>query len=111
MLRHIMIATAALASLFFTGVATAGTAGSDYGGQLVGKVTWIDRAQNLLVLDNSTELHANDQRLLANLRQGERVQVDFETRNGTKLIHEIRPAAPGEAPGVVPTTEGGTKQD
>jgi hypothetical protein len=109
MLRHITIAIAVLGALSSASAATAGTAGSDYGGQLVGTVTSVDRAQNLLVLDNFTVLRGTDQRMLASLRDGERVKVDFVVQNGTKLIQEIGPAASDATSGVTPTTEGGTK--
>ena len=110
MLRHITIATAAIGALCCAGTATAGLAGGDYGGQLAGKVTSINRAQNLLVLDTSTTLRATDPNMLAKLREGEFVTVDFEVRNGTKLINEIRPASPDSTLGVTPSGVGGTKQ-
>jgi predicted phage tail protein len=110
MLRHITSAVAAIGALLFAGAATAGLAGSDYGGQLAGKVTSVNRAQNLLVLDTSTTLRATDPSMLAKLREGELVTVDFEVRNGTKLINEIRPAAPDTTVGVSPSGVGGIKQ-
>jgi hypothetical protein len=48
--------------------------------------------------------------MLAKLREGELVTVDFEVRNGTKLINEIRPAAPDTTVGVSPSGVGGIKQ-
>jgi hypothetical protein len=55
-------------------------------------VTSINREQNFLVLDNSNELRVTDPKLLADLHEGMRIRVDFEQRNGVKLIHEIWPA-------------------
>ena len=94
MLRHMLVALVAIGGLLVAGAATAGPGAGQYGGQLVGQVTAINRAQNLLVLDNSTELRATDPRVLADLREGMRVKVDFEARGSIKLINEIWSAEP-----------------
>jgi uncharacterized protein DUF1344 len=96
MLRHMTIAVVAIGALLFAGArpATAGPGAGEYAGQIVGRVTSIDRAQNLLVLDTFTTFRVTDPSMLADLREGMRVKVDFEARNGTKLIHEIWPVEP-----------------
>src|SRR6266446_2738639 len=79
-------------ALFFAGAAIAGPAGGDYGGQLVGQVTSIDRAHNLLVLDNFTELRTTDPRLLANLHEGMPVLAAAIFDRLIHTAHVIEPA-------------------
>jgi hypothetical protein len=76
------------------GHAMAGGVASDTsGGQEIGTVRFVDRALNLVQLDNGTELRASDPRMLTNIREGMHVTVDFSEDNGTHTLNSISPAA------------------
>src|SRR6516225_2616926 len=54
----------------------------------VGTVRFIDRAANIIQLDHGTELHTTDPRLLASLKEGMQVLVDFVHTDGDR--NELR---------------------
>jgi len=71
----------------------------------VGTVRFIDRALNLIQLDDGTELRTTDARMLQNIKEGMQVLVDF-TNDGTRNeINSIAPVGAGSRQvDVSPTT-------
>ena len=60
------------------GHAAAGGPGDSYGAREVGTVRFIDRDLNLIQLEDGTELHTTDPRMLQNIQEG--MQVEFDVR-------------------------------
>lgn len=89
---QVMLVTMALGAAMSFGHAAAGSPGDDYGGREVGTVRFIDRQLNLIQLDDGIELHTTDARMLQNIREGMRVQVDFAHSEGnTNELNSIEP--------------------
>jgi hypothetical protein len=88
--HRLMLVTIALAATLFAGHAAAGP-GDDFAGREKGTVTFIDRQQNLIQLDNGTEFHTMDPRLLQNVQEGMRVVVDFVGQDGRNELNSITP--------------------
>jgi hypothetical protein len=71
-------------------------------GREVGTISFIDRAANIVQLTDGTELHTMDPRMLANLKEGTLVLVDFvhteDNRNELNSITAVAPGASVDAP-------------
>ena len=68
---QILVALLALSVAVSVGDAVAGGPGAEHAGVKVGRVEFIDRAVNLVQLDDGTELRTTDARLLQNITEGE----------------------------------------
>jgi hypothetical protein len=99
----------ALGLVFGAGVgfARADGPGAAYAGEEIGAIRFIDRAQNLVVLNDGDQFYATDARMLNNLTEGELVKVDFTHDNERSIINFIEPATADSTDGVVPDTEAG----
>ena len=104
--RMLMLTTTLGLALVASG-ARAQDAGSDYAGEEIGTIRFIDRALNLIQLTNGNEFRATDPRMLGNLHEGELVKVDFTHDNDRLIINSIEPADVDSSPGASPTTEPG----
>jgi hypothetical protein len=100
---RILLALLPLGVAVSVGNAAADGPGSDYSGVKEGTVSFIDRAMNLLQLNDGTELRTTDARLLHDIREGEEVKVDFTHDGDRNLINSIEPVQPDTALGAVPT--------
>ena len=97
------------------GLALLGSAASvharaqEYAGQQIGTIRYINRVQNVIILDNGDEFRTTDQRVLQPLREGEMVKVDFSYNGDHAVINYVEPAQPGDVLGAIPDTEGGVE--
>ena len=89
--------------------ATVHARAQEYAGQEVGKIRYINRQQNLIVLDNGDEFRTTDQNVLQSLREGELVKVDFSFNGDHAVINYVEPSTPETATGPEPITEGGVQ--
>jgi hypothetical protein len=89
------------------GPARADGPGAGYGGEEIGTIRYLDRAQNLVVLSDGNEFHATDARMLSNLQEGELVKVDFTHDNDRSIINFIEPADANSSDGAIPGSEAG----
>jgi hypothetical protein len=105
--RSTLTVTLALGFTLVAGAAHADGVGSMYGGEEVGIISYIDRAQNLVVLTDGAEFRAPDPRMILNLQEGQRVKVDFMHDNDRSIINSIEPAGDDDSPGASPATEPG----
>jgi len=105
---HVLMAVMSLSLVVPVGHALADGPSGGYGGAKVAQVSFIDRALNLIQLSDGMELRAPDQRMLANLKIGEWVKVDFVSDGDHVMINSIAPAQADEIPGPVPTAVGGS---
>jgi hypothetical protein len=103
----VLLATMALGVAMSFGHAVADGGEDSYGAREVGTVRFIDRDQNLIQLQDGTELRTTDSRMLRNIREGMQVQVDFvhggDNRN---QLNSIAPVGPDTQANVSPTTGG-----
>ena len=103
-----MIATTLLGLAVSSGSAMADGPDGASAGRQVGTIGFIDRAANIVQLSNGTELHTTDPRMLANLKEGMQVLVDFVHDGERNELNSISPVAPGAAvdtPGTTPFGE------
>jgi len=84
--------------------------GGQYAGQEIGTIRYINRAQNLVALDDGRWFYTTDQRMLDGLREGEVVKVDFWTNGERAYLNSIAPPAADEAPGASIGTGSGASQ-
>ncbi len=103
---QVMLATMALGVAMSFGHAAAESPDAGYGAREVGTVRFIDRALNLIQLDDGTELRTTDPRVLRNIKEGMRVQVDFTNDGASRNeINSIAPVGAGsQQVDVSPTT-------
>jgi len=99
--------TIALGLALVAGVARADGPGGGYGGQDIGAISYINRAQNLVVLTDGAEFRATDSRMLDNLKEGDLVKVDFTNDGSRSVINSIGPADADSITGASPITEPG----
>src|SRR5437773_10312146 len=99
--HRVVLTTLALGMAVWVGQAAADGPGDTYGAQKLGTVRFLDRAMNLLQLDDGTELRTTDSRLLRNLREGMRVKVRFTHEGEPNQANRIE--ATGAATPVGPT--------
>ena len=82
------------------GVALLGSAASvharaqEWAGQEVGTIRYINRQQNVIILDNGDEFRTTDPRVLQPLREGELVKVDFSFNGDHAVINFVEPSTP-----------------
>jgi len=108
MLRYqVLVAVMSLSLVGAVGHAMADGPDGGYGGAKVAQISFIDRALNLIQLSDGMELRAPDQHMLANLKIGEWVKVDFVSDGARVVINSIEAARPDEIPGPTPTAIGG----
>jgi len=105
--HRVVLTTLALGMAVWVGQAAADGPGDTYGAQKLGTVRFLDRAMNLLQLDDGTELRTTDSRLLRNLREGMRVKVDFTHDGERNALNSIEAIGAGATVGATPTTVGG----
>ena len=103
---QVMLAAMALGVAVSFGHAAAESPDAGYGAREVGTVRFIDRALNLIQLDDGTELRTTDPRVLRNIKEGMRVQVDFTNDGASRNeINSIAPVGAGSPQvDVSPTT-------
>ena len=92
-----LLATMVLGVAVSFGPAMAGGPDAGSAGREVGTISYIDRAADIVQLTNGTELHTMDARMLASLKEGMRVLVDFVQTNDRNELNSITPVAPGAA--------------
>ena len=92
-----LVATMAAGLALSFGTAMAGGPDSGSAVREVGTIRFIDRAANIVQLDNGTELYTTDPRMLANLKEGSLVLVDFVHEYDRNELNSIVPVAPGAA--------------
>ena len=83
----------ALSVAVSVGDAVAGGPGAEHAGVKVGRAGFIDRAANLVQLEDGTELSTTDARLLQNITEGEWVKVDFTYDGDQNMINSIEPTS------------------
>jgi hypothetical protein len=105
---QVLMAVISLGLVVSVGHAMADGPGAGYGGMKVAQISFIDRALNLIQLSDGMELRAPDQRMLANLKIGEWVKVDFVSDGSRVMLNSIEPAQADEIPGPVPSAVGGS---
>jgi len=93
-------------------VVSAGSAlafGPDAGnsGSKVARISFIDRAQNLIQLSDGMELRASSGQMLDNLAVGQWVKVDYSSNGDRVTLNSITPARPDEISAVSPLPLGG----
>ena len=98
----VMLATMALGVAISFGHAVAD--GDDsYGAREVGTVRFIDRDLNLIQLEDGTELHTTDARMLQNIQEGSKVLVDFVHDGDRNELNSIAPVGADTQVDVSPT--------
>jgi hypothetical protein len=105
--HRVVLTTLALGMAVWVGQAAADGPGDNYGAEKVATVRFLDRAMNLLQLDDGTELRTTDSRLLRGIREGMRVQVDFTHDGERNNLNSIAPVGADATVGATPTTVGG----
>ncbi len=100
---QVMLATMALGVAMSFGHAVADGGDDSYGAREVGKVRFIDRDLNLIQLEDGTELHTTDARMLQNIKEGSQVVVDFVHDGDTNELNSIAPVGADTQVDVSPT--------
>ena len=100
---QLMLATMALGVAVSFGHAAADGPDAGYGAREVGTVRFIDRALNLIQLEDGTELRTTDARMLQNIKEGMQVTVDFTNDGERNEINSIAPVGTDGQAGVSPT--------
>jgi hypothetical protein len=108
--QRTLILTTALGLTLVAGAARADGPGAAYGGEEIGTVRFVDRAQNLVELTNGDEFYAHDARMLQGVWEGELVKVDFTHDGDRATLNAIEPADENSTLGPMPVTEGGIKE-
>ena len=103
---QVVLATMALGVATSFGHAAADGPSDAWGVREVGTVRFIDRALNLVQLEDGTELHTTDARMLKNIREGMRVRVDFVHGGDKNELNSITPVAADDTGGDVGTHAG-----
>jgi len=85
------------------GHAVADGPGDEYGARKIGTVRFVDRALNLFQLEDGTELHTTDSRILQNIREGMQVRVDFTHSGDRNELNSVEPVGADAQLGVSPT--------
>src|SRR5207245_6364676 len=99
---HVLMAVMSLSLVVSVSHAMADGPSAVHSGLKVAQVSFIDRALNLIQLSDGMELRAPDQHMLANLKIGEWVKVDFVEDGDRTLINSIEAAQADEIPGPTP---------
>src|SRR5213594_1945339 len=80
--------------------------GAEHAEVKVGRVGFMDRALNLVQLEDGTELRTTDARLLRNITEGELVKVDFTYDGDKNVLNSIEPTTPETPLGAIPDAVG-----
>lgn len=104
---RVLMAVIALGLAASVGHAVADGPGAGFSGAKVAQIKFLDPRLNLVQLSDGMELHAPNRNMLANLKVGEWVKVDFVSDGERVTINEIEAAQPHEIPGPTPTGIGG----
>ena len=99
----VLLATMALGVAMSFGHAVADGPDSGSGAREVGTVRFIDRALNLIQLEDGTELRTTDARMLQSIQEGMRVQVDFTHEGDRNELNSIAPVGADSQVDVSPT--------
>ena len=105
--HRVVLTTLALGLAVWVGPAAADGPGDMHGAEQLGTVRFLDRAMNLLQLDDGTELRTTDSRLLRDIREGMRVKVDFTHESERNTLNSIEAIGADATVGATPTTVGG----
>ena len=100
---RVFLATMALGVATSFGHAVADGPGDEYGARKIGTVRFVDRALNLFQLEDGTELHTTDSRILQNIREGMQVRVDFTHSGDRNELNSVEPVGADAQLGVSPT--------
>jgi hypothetical protein len=103
---QILVALSALSVAVSVGDAVADGPGAEHAEVKVGRVGFMDRALNLVQLEDGTELRTTDARLLRNITEGELVKVDFTYDGDKNVLNSIEPTAPDTPLGAIPDAVG-----
>jgi len=98
--------TLALGLALVAGPAFAQHGNSD-AGEKIAQIRYINRAQNLIELNDGMELYTTDARMLDGLKEGETVKVDFWTNGERAYLNSIEEAKPDDSPGASVRTDPG----
>jgi hypothetical protein len=93
---QILILAVSLILIAPVGHALADGPGAGYSGVKIARVSFIDRALGVIQLSDGMELKAPDPRVLAGLKVGEWVKVDFSSDGVRNVVNSVRPARPDE---------------
>ena len=104
---QIFMAVMLVAVVLSAGSALAFGPDSGNSGSKVARITFIDRAQNLIQLSDGMELRAPSGKMLDNLAVGQWVKVDYSSDGNRVTLNSITPARPDEVSAVAPVTLGG----
>ena len=104
---QIFVAVMLLAVVVSAGSALAFGPDSGNSGTKVARITFIDRAQNLIQLSDGMELRTPYPKMLDNLTVGQWVKVDYSSDGDRVTLNSITPARPDEISAVSPVTLGG----
>ncbi len=100
---QVMLATMALGVAMSFGHAGADGPDDGWGVREVGTVRFVDRDLNLIQLEDGTELRTTDARMLKDIKEGMRVQVDFVHGGDRNELNSIAPVGTDGQVGVSPT--------
>ena len=104
---RIILAALVLGTVVSRGQAAADGPGDMYGAEAVGTVRFLDRAMNLIQLNDGTELRTTDARLLRGIHEGMSVKVDFTHSADRNELNSIEPTGSDTTVGASPTATGG----
>jgi hypothetical protein len=108
---RVLMAVIALGLAVSVGHALADGPGAGFSGIKVAQIKFLDPRLNIVQLSDGMELHAPSQNMLANLKVGEWVKVDYVSNGERVMINEIEAAQPNEIPGPGPTANSGISND
>ena len=104
---RVLIGVIALGLTVSVGYALADGPSAGFSGIKVAQIKFLDPRLNIVQLSDGMELHAPNGHMLANLKVGEWVKVDYVSNGERVMINEIEAAQPNEIPGPGPTAIGG----
>ena len=104
---RVLMAIIALGLAVSVGHALADGPSAGFSGAKVGQIRFLDPARGIVQLSDGMELRAPSGQMLADLRVGQWVKVDFVSDGERVVINEIEAAQPNEIPGPPPTALGG----
>jgi hypothetical protein len=89
---QVFLAVVSLGLVASVGHALADGPSAGSAGVKVAQVSFLDPKLNIIQLSDGTELRAPDQRMLADLKVGEWVKVDFVSDGDRTVLNSIAPA-------------------
>ena len=103
---QILVLAVSLTLIAPVGHALADGPGAGYSGVKIAQVSFIDRALSLIQLSDGMELKAADPQMLAGLKVGEWVKVDFSSDGARNVVNSVRLARPDEVSLLSPAISG-----